>query len=98
MPLEEAEAFMMRFPTHSMVSFSGELTHAGYKVVPVSYLVCEGDLVISKKAQMGMVEMIERESGKKVDITMSKASHGINVSAPQDVVNWVAHMTKLGEE
>jgi hypothetical protein len=34
----------------------------------VSYLVCERDLVIPATLQRGMIAMIERVAGRKVDV------------------------------
>ncbi len=79
---------MRRFPTHSYASFTGELTHAGYREVPVSYLICEGDMLISAIAAREAIELIERESGNKVDVMTIKADHCPTASAPQDVVDW----------
>ena len=46
---ERGEAWMRKFPKHSAVSFTNELTHAGYEDIPVSYLLCEEDLCIPLK-------------------------------------------------
>ena len=70
-------------------SFVSELTHAGYKVVPVSYLLCEDDLCIPAATQTAGIEMIEKESGNKVYITRIKADHCPNFSARQQMVDWI---------
>ncbi len=76
---------MRRFPTHSSANFGVELTYAGYKYVPVSHLACEGDVIISAKAQRDRIELIERQSANKVDATSIKAGHYPIVSASQYV-------------
>lgn len=70
----------------------GELTHAGYKQVPVSYLVCEDDQVILAERQRGFIELIETESGNKVDVTSVQAGHCPPITATQEVVDWIVHM------
>lgn len=75
-------------PCHSAISFSNELTYAGYKDVPVSYLVCEEDLVIPLKNQKEEIELIEKVSGRKVDVTSIKTGHIPIASQPQLVIDW----------
>ena len=88
LPKEEGEAWVKKFPKHSAISFAGELTHAGFKDVPVSYLVCEGDLCIPPKIQREEIEMIEKESCRPVDVTSIKAGHCPSGSKPQEVIDW----------
>jgi hypothetical protein len=72
------------------VSFVGELTYAGYKDIPVSYLVCEEDLCIPEQNQRLGIEVIERESGRKVDVTSIKGDHIPSLSGHLAEVNtWV---------
>jgi hypothetical protein len=76
-------------PCHSGVCFTNELTYAGYKDIPVSYLTCEEDLVIPLKNQKLGIEKIEKLSGKKVDVTSIKTGHIPPASHPQLVVDWI---------
>lgn len=86
---EEGLAWVKRFAKHSSVSFTNPLTYPGYKYIPVSYLLCEEDVVIPPSIQRAEIEMIERESGNKVDVTSIKAGHVPIVSQPQKVVDWI---------
>jgi len=89
LPKEEGEAWIRRFPRHSSVSFATPLTYAGYNDVPVSYLFCEEDVIIPPKNQRDGIDLIERESGNKVDVTSIKTGHVPIVSAPQEVIDWI---------
>jgi hypothetical protein len=89
LPKEEGEALVEKFPGHSAVSFSGELTYAGYKNIPASYLFCEEDMCVPAQMQRAGIELIENESGKKVDVTNIKTGHCPTVSAPQKVIDWI---------
>ena len=91
---EEGEAWVAKFPRHSAVSFAGELTHAGYKDIPVSWLLCEEDLCIIPKKQRASIELIEWVSGKKVDVTAVKNGHCPQESAPQKVLDWILEFAK----
>lgn len=90
---EEREAITRKFTSHSAASFSNELTHAGYKDVPVSYLFCETDSCILPRIQREGIDMIERESGNKVDVTSINAGHLPSATAPQEVIDWILRET-----
>jgi hypothetical protein len=89
LPLEEAVAWNSKFALHSAVSFINPLTHAGYKDVPVSYLICEEDRVVTPEIQRQEIEMIEKETGNKVDVTSIKAGHCPTASVNDQVVDWL---------
>ncbi|KAI1144483.1 alpha/beta-hydrolase [Hypoxylon sp. FL0543] len=93
----EREAWVEKFQTQSSVSFSNELTHAGYKDVPVSYLFCEDDLCVTPQVQKEAIETIERESRRKVDVTSIKAGHCPSVTVPEKVVEWIVHTAAKSE-
>ncbi|KAG8157453.1 hypothetical protein KVR01_012837 [Diaporthe batatas] len=96
-PPDEGEAWVRRFPRHSAVSFQGPLTHAGYTEVPVSYLLCEGDVTIPSKNQRAGIETVEKASGRRVDVTSTKAGHCPIVSDPEAVVHWVMDLVRKTE-
>jgi hypothetical protein len=74
------------------------LTYAGYKDVPVSYLFCEEDLCIPAKIQTAEIEMMEKESEKKVNVTSIKANHCPNVTATQKVIDWILNVAGRAED
>lgn len=79
---------------HSAASFTSPLTYAGYKDVPVSYLIAEGDKSITPETQRSQIEMIERVSGNKVNVTSTSAGHVLPASALDDVVNWITSVAE----
>ena len=89
MPYDEGLYWAKRLVKHSAASFASPLTYGGYKDVPVSYLVCEGDLSIFPDTQRAQIEMIERESGNKVDVTSISNGHVPPISAPDEVIDWI---------
>ncbi|KAK5088961.1 hypothetical protein LTR05_003185 [Lithohypha guttulata] len=94
MSVEKGAEWIRKMPKHSAISFVGELTYPGYKDVPISYLLCEDDLCIPRDVQQAGIDVIERASGKKVDVTSIKADHCPNVTAPQAVVDWVVNVVE----
>lgn len=94
LPLEEAERWADKMSTHSSTSFANALTYAGYKDVPVSYLVCEQDVIIPPKNQRAMIEMIERESGNKVDVGSIQSGHCANMTELPTVVEWIVQLAE----
>ncbi|XXG96608.1 RNA helicase [Hypoxylon texense] len=86
---KEGEALVRKLRNHSSASFNTKLTYAGYKNAPVSYLFCEEDRCLLPSVQRDGIEMIERESGNKVDVTYVKAGHHPTVTAPREVIDWI---------
>ena len=80
---------MKKFPRHSAVCFGSELTYAGYKDIPASWLLCEEDLCIPAENQREAIELIEKVSGRKVDVTSIQTGHIPPVSAPEKVIDWI---------
>ncbi|KAI0423735.1 Alpha/beta hydrolase fold-1 [Xylaria sp. FL1042] len=95
LPKEQGLYWHTQFALHSAVSFTNTLTHAGYKDAPVSYLLCEDDLVVSPDTQRKEIEMIETETGSKVDVTSIKAGHCPTISVLDNVVDWYLHVASL---
>ncbi|KAL2419931.1 hypothetical protein ABEF95_008733 [Exophiala dermatitidis] len=92
--LDEGVHWVKQFPKHSSASFASPLTYPGYKDVPVSYLIHEEDRCITSDLQRAAIEMIEKESGAKVDVSSIKADHCSNISAPQLVVDWIVSVVE----
>lgn len=86
---EEAVAWIKMMPKHSAVSFGDAVTYEGFKDVPVSYLLCEEDLCIPPDVQQAGIDMIEKRSGRKVDVTRIRADHCCNISAPKETLDWL---------
>ena len=84
LPLDEGVSWVKKMSIHSAPSFQGKLTYAGYKTIPVSFIFCEHDLVLSPEFQRRVIETIEKESGSKVDVHTLETGHCPNVSAPND--------------
>ncbi|EMR68671.1 hypothetical protein UCREL1_4317 [Eutypa lata UCREL1] len=89
MPPEESERWARKLQKHSAASFASPLTYAGYKDVPVSYLLCEEDRAIPAAVQKAGIELIERESGRPVDVTSIKTGHCPTLSAPKETEGWI---------
>ncbi|KAI1424144.1 Alpha/beta hydrolase fold-1 [Xylaria sp. FL1777] len=89
LPLEEGKEWGSKLVKHSAASFTSNLTYGGYKDVPVSYLIAEDDRSISPAYQKSRIEMIERVSGNKVDVSSVNAGHVPPVSQPGQVIDWI---------
>ncbi|KAF3059711.1 hypothetical protein GL218_04595 [Daldinia childiae] len=94
---KERVATVEKFQTHSSASFATELTHPGYKDLPVSYLLCEEDAILPPKYQREWIELIEKESGNKVDVTSLQVGHCPSYTKPQEVINWIVNAAAKGE-
>ncbi|PWY73811.1 alpha/beta-hydrolase [Aspergillus sclerotioniger CBS 115572] len=89
LPREEGEMWARKLTRHSASAFPSELTHVGYKDIPVSWLLSEDDLCIPATLQKASMAMVERESERKVDVTSIKAGHCPFISKPKLVTDWV---------
>ena len=89
LPLEEGKNWSEKLVKHSAASFASTLTYGGYKDVPVSYLVAEGDLSIAPATQRSQIDMIERVSGNEVDVWSINSDHAPSISQPQYVIDFI---------
>ncbi|KAK4943610.1 hypothetical protein LTR10_016905 [Elasticomyces elasticus] len=85
LPHEKGVELAKKMTYHSTPSFQDKLTYPGYRYLPVSWIFAEDDLILTPEFQRSCIEMIEKESGNKVDIHNIKSGHCPNSSAP-DVV------------
>ncbi|KAK0119922.1 hypothetical protein ONS95_011347 [Cadophora gregata] len=86
MPEDEAKHYMSLMPNHSTISFSGELTHPGYKYIPAIYLLTEGDKIIPVEAQRQMIEFA-RSEGVDVKVVETDSGHCPMLSIPEKTVD-----------
>lgn len=93
---EEGIEWCKKFTQQSARSFGDELTYAGYKDVPVSWLFTENDETVLPKIQETSIRVIENSSGQKVDVTRIPFKHMPHVSAPELVVNWLVGLVEKG--
>ncbi|KAJ7631495.1 Alpha/Beta hydrolase protein [Mycena rosella] len=90
LPPEEAVIWAAKLTPHSAISFAQKLTYAAYKDIPVSYLFCEDDKLVTPEQQNKIIAGLESEmGGKTVDRHPVKAGHAVNVSQPKTVVDVV---------
>ncbi|PVH87534.1 alpha/beta-hydrolase [Cadophora sp. DSE1049] len=86
MPDDEARHYMNLMPSHSTISFSGELTHPGYKYIPSTCLLTEGDKIIPVEGQRQMIEFARGE-GVDVKVVETSAGHCPMLSIPEKTVD-----------
>jgi hypothetical protein len=95
LPWEQGYENVLNFSHHSAESFLGRVTQVAYKDVPVSYLLCEDDLIVSPEKQRGFIRVLE-EGGKKVDVVSLKAGHCPNWSMPEELGDVIAAEAERG--
>ena len=97
LPPEQGAAVVKDFAKHSAQSFGNELTYAGYKDIPSSYLLCEKDMAGPPEFQREMIAMIEEASGQAVDVTTVDAGHMANFSAERETIQWMLKVIQRQE-
>ncbi|KAH8756650.1 Alpha/beta hydrolase fold-1 [Diaporthe sp. PMI_573] len=58
------------------------LTYAGYKHIPCSYMITKLDRVNSPEVQRGFINLVEKESGTRVDVHECEVGHCPQLSRP----------------
>lgn len=102
LPPDQGAALVAQFGHHSSTCFGDNLTHAGYKDVPVSWLFCEDDLCVTPEVQQTAIDAIEESlkgterEGKKVDVTRVKADHIPIKSARDESEAWIRDVLAKG--
>ncbi|KAL1861008.1 hypothetical protein Plec18170_001523 [Paecilomyces lecythidis] len=94
LPKDEAEKWAKMSTRHSGSTFPATLSHAGFKDVPVSYLLCTKDLAQEPDLQRASLAMMEKQIGGKVDVTEIDAGHAPNASRPKEVADWIISMAE----
>ncbi|KAK8119369.1 uncharacterized protein PG998_003995 [Apiospora kogelbergensis] len=92
LPLQEGIEWASKMVKQSAASFATPLTYSGYKDVPVSYLLCKNDRTIPPSIQQDEIDMIEQETGKKVDVTSIDSDHVPLLSHPELVIDWIVKL------
>lgn len=96
LPFEEAYPLALQLPHHSAVSFNSPISQAAYEKIPVTYIVCEKDLIVPPKMQRKFISTIEELSGKSVDVRTMECGHCPQWSCPEKLVEVVLEAARLG--
>lgn len=94
LPKEEGEKWAKISTCHLGSTFPASLSHAGFKDVPVLYLLCTKDLAQEPELQRASIAMMERQIGGKVDVTEIESGHAPNASWPKEVADWIISITE----
>ena len=89
LPWDQAYEHVLTMPHHSAVSFSDPVTQVAYGEVPVSYIVCENDMIVAPDVQRKFVKVLE-EANKHVHAVSFDCGHCPNFSKPEEVVEVLA--------
>jgi pimeloyl-ACP methyl ester carboxylesterase len=95
LPYIQAYEHALQLPHHSAISFQNESTQASYKDIPVTYIFCERDLIVSPELQQKYIDTIEEVSGRKVDVRRIDSGHCPNWSKPEELLGLIADAAAL---
>ena len=93
-PEELARSWADRITRHSSAAFGSPLTYAGYKDVPSSYLKTALDRLVTPATQQASINVIEKATGNKVDVTTIQTGHIPFIMALDEVVAWLEKVVK----
>ncbi|UNI24985.1 hypothetical protein JDV02_010697 [Purpureocillium takamizusanense] len=93
---QEAERWANMSTRHSGSTFPATLSHAGFKDVPVSYLLCTKDLAQEPDLQRASVAMMEKQmGGGRIAVREIESGHAPNATRPREVADWIVAMARL---
>ncbi|KFX93376.1 hypothetical protein V490_04860 [Pseudogymnoascus sp. VKM F-3557] len=98
LPPDVAIEWAKKFTSHSLPSFSGELTYPAYRHIPTSFIFCERDLILSPDIQRATIAFLESERGGEgtVDVVKLDAGHCPGVSMPQETAAAIVKAIGVG--
>lgn len=86
LPWDQAYENALNLAHQSSSSFLAPVSKVAYNTgFPISYIMCEKDLVITPEQQRGFVRVAEEESGRKVDVVSLESGHCPNWSMPGEL-------------
>lgn len=94
-PYAQGYEAALHIPFHSAGSFRNEITQASWMDIPLTYIFCERDLVITPETQQRFIDTVEEVSGKKVDVRKIDAGHCPLLSCPESLLQLIAEATAL---
>jgi pimeloyl-ACP methyl ester carboxylesterase len=97
LPLDLAYENGLHFQHHSGASFAEKVTQVAYTDVPVSYIFCEDDLVVSPEMQRKFIGVIEEAKGGKIPVVSLKAGHCPNFSIPEALARAIVEEAERAE-
>ncbi|KAH6669171.1 Alpha/Beta hydrolase protein [Plectosphaerella plurivora] len=86
-PPEEAMEYAAGRMQQSTQSLLDPLTHAGYRYIPVTYMVLDDDATLPQVLQESYVGVIEATSGQVVDVVHYPSDHFPSVTRPEAVID-----------
>lgn len=86
----DAEIWVDRLTTHSLPTFSSQLTVAPWKTIPSTYILCEEDQAIPIHGQEAMVAGAKQAAPDSFDVVEScSAGHSPFLSMPDKVTEFL---------
>ncbi len=67
-----------------------------YRHIPVTYIVCAGDQVLTPEFQLGRVELL-REQAKELDVVTMDTGHCPNISKVEETAEVIVQAIEKGK-
>ena len=95
LPFEEAYPLTLQLVCHSAISFRSPIKQVAYETIPVSYILCEKDVIISPDTQKNFIAVLQ-ENGREVDVRTMDSGHCPNWSCPEKLVEVISKAAEMG--
>ena len=87
-PLEAAKQYVAKLSHQPALGWDGQVTYAGWKEIPSTYLICKNDKLLPEARQRQMAEMAGSE------VCECDAAHMVQCSMPDLVSEYVKAAAK----
>lgn len=93
--MEEALLWQSRQSLQSAICYTGKCVYGAYRDIPVTYIFCSKDEVLTPEFQEGRIELLRKEA-KELDVVRMDTGHCPNVSKLEETVRVIVEAIKKG--
>ncbi|KAJ9602328.1 hypothetical protein H2200_013183 [Cladophialophora chaetospira] len=95
LPLEEALLWQSRQSLQSAICYTGKCVYDAYRHIPITYIICTQDEVLTPEFQEGRVEFLRKEA-KELDVVRMETGHCPNISALEETARVIVGAIEKG--
>ena len=96
LPLEEALHWQSKQSLQSAICYQGKCVYDAYRHIPVTFILCTEDQILTYKFQLERVEMLKKAGGK-VEVLTMRTGHCPNVSDVEQTARTIVQAIEKAE-
>jgi hypothetical protein len=87
----------LNFAHHAGASFMEGVQKTAYTELPVSYIFCEKDLIVSPEKQRAFIKVLEEAQGKEIHVVSLDTGHCPNWTMPEKLGDVIAELAEKAD-